>query len=471
MGDSITEGTIQSWRKKTGDDVKADDLIALIETDKITVEIRASASGKMGQQLFKEGDVVRVGQDLYTLDGATSPAGAPATAAVPTPAAAPAAPAAPAQKAPEKTVKVPSMGDSITQGVLIDWTKKAGDQVKLDDLICEIETDKVKVDIRASEDGTLTATLAKAGDTLLVGQDLYKLQPGAVSRPAAASSPATSAAKPAAPAAAAAAAPAAKPAAASAAPAAAPSASAPKAESKAAIPVGARSEHRQRMSQMRIRIAQRLKDSQNTAAMLTTFNEVDMFNLMALRDRHKDAFEKKHGVKLGFMSAFARASAIALRDNPIINAVIDGTDVLYRDYVDISVAVATPTGLVVPVLRNVESMSFADVEKAIGELGKKAKDNKLTLEDMTGGTFTISNGGVYGSMMGTPIINPPQSAILGMHNIVKRPFVVNDKIEIRPIMYLALTYDHKLIDGRDAVTFLRKVKTLIEDPTTMLLDL
>jgi 2-oxoglutarate dehydrogenase E2 component (dihydrolipoamide succinyltransferase) len=465
MGDSITEGTIQSWRKQSGEDVRIDDLIAVIETDKISVEIRATVAGKMGNHLAKEGDAVIVGQELYTIEGAG--AGSATQAAAPSaPAAASSAPAA--SKAPEKVVKVPSMGDSITQGAILDWAKKPGDQVKLDDLICEIETDKVKVDIRAGEDGTITHLFVKAGETVLVGQDLYKIQPGAVAAKAATPAASPAAAAAAAPKAASAPAAAAAPAAA---PKAAAPAAAPKAEAKVAAPVGSRSEHRQRMSQMRVRIAQRLKDSQNTSAMLTTFNEVDMHNLMSMRDRHKDAFEKKHGVKLGFMSAFARASAIALRDNPVVNAVIDGTDVLYRDYVDISVAVATPTGLVVPVLRNVEAMSFADIEKSIADYGKKAKDGKLTLEDMTGGTFTISNGGVYGSMMGTPIINPPQSAILGMHNIVKRPFVVNDKIEIRPIMYLALTYDHRLIDGRDAVTFLRKIKTLLEDPTTMLLDL
>jgi 2-oxoglutarate dehydrogenase E2 component (dihydrolipoamide succinyltransferase) len=225
------------------------------------------------------------------------------------------------------------------------------------------------------------------------------------------------------------------------------------------------------MSQMRKRIAQRLKDSQNTAAMLTTFNEIDMHNISKLRETYKEAFEKKHGVKLGFMSAFCRAAAVAIKEHPIINAVMDGDDVVYRDYVDISVAVSTPTGLVVPVLRNVENMSFADVEKTIGDFGKRAKEGKLALEEMQGGTFTISNGGVYGSLFGTPIINPPQSAILGMHGINKRAHVVNDQIAIRPIMFVALTYDHRIIDGRDAVLFLKKIKSLIENPEQILLDL
>eukprot|EP01102_Stenamoeba_stenopodia_P006409 TRINITY_DN1757_c0_g1_i2.p1 TRINITY_DN1757_c0_g1~~TRINITY_DN1757_c0_g1_i2.p1 ORF type:complete len:316 (-),score=106.00 TRINITY_DN1757_c0_g1_i2:107-1054(-) len=241
-------------------------------------------------------------------------------------------------------------------------------------------------------------------------------------------------------------------------------------------PSSSRTERRVPMNRMRQRIAERLKDSQNTYALLTTFQEVDMHNLMNLRETFQDDFTKKHGVKLGFMSAFVKASTAALQEQPIINAVIDGTDIVYRDYVDISVAVATPKGLVVPVLRNCQNMSFADVEKELAALGQKAKADKIAIEDMTGGSFTISNGGVYGSLMGTPIINPPQSAILGMHGIVKRPVVISskgaaDQIVIRPIMYLALTYDHRLIDGREAVTFLRNIKANIEDPRRLLLNL
>jgi len=234
---------------------------------------------------------------------------------------------------------------------------------------------------------------------------------------------------------------------------------------------GARVERRVKMPQIRKRIAQRLKDSQNTAAMLTTFNEIDMHNLMEMRNKYKDAFQKKHGVKLGFMSAFVRASSIALTENPDVNAVIDDDAIVYRDYQDISVAVASPAGLVVPVLRNVERLSFAEIEKTINTLAEKARERKLAIEDMTGGTFTISNGGVYGSMMGTPIINPPQSAILGMHAINQRPYVVNGEIKIRPIMYVALTYDHRLIDGRGAVVFLKKIKSCVEEPESMLLDI
>jgi len=225
------------------------------------------------------------------------------------------------------------------------------------------------------------------------------------------------------------------------------------------------------MNRMRTRIAERLKESQNTYALLTTFQEADMHNLMQMRDEFKDEFQKKHGAKLGFMSAFVKAAAVALVDQPVVNAVITGSDIVYRSYVDISVAVATPKGLVTPVLRNCETMSFADIEKQIAALGEKARKGQISLEDLAGGTFTISNGGVYGSLMGTPIVNPPQSAILGMHAINKKAVVVNDQIVIRPIMYLALTYDHRLIDGREAVTFLRKIKSVIEDPRRLLLEL
>jgi len=225
------------------------------------------------------------------------------------------------------------------------------------------------------------------------------------------------------------------------------------------------------MNRMRQRIAQRLKDAQNTYAMLTTFNEVDMSNAIALRNKYKDLFQKKHGLKLGFMSPFIKAVAYALQDQPIVNAVIDEGEIVYRHFVDISVAVATAKGLVVPVLRNVEGQNFAHIERELALLGEKARDGKLAIEDMEGGTFTISNGGVFGSLYGTPIINPPQSAILGMHAIVDRPVALNGKVEIRPVMVVALTYDHRLIDGREAVTFLKKIKSSVEDPTSMFLDL
>ncbi|KAM8917568.1 dihydrolipoyllysine-residue succinyltransferase component of 2-oxoglutarate dehydrogenase complex, mitochondrial [Spinachia spinachia] len=253
-------------------------------------------------------------------------------------------------------------------------------------------------------------------------------------------------------------------------PTAAPAAPAAQAEGGAK---GARTESRVKMNRMRLRIAQRLKEAQNTCAMLTTFNEVDMSNITDMRKTYKDAFLKKHNIKLGFMSAFVKAAAHALADQPAVNAVIDDTtkEIVYRDYVDISVAVATPKGLVVPVIRSVDGMNFTDIEKAINLLGEKARKNELAVEDMDGGTFTISNGGVFGSMFGTPIINPPQSAILGMHGIFDRPVAVGGKVEIRPMMYVALTYDHRLIDGREAVLFLRKIKSVVEDPRVLLLDM
>merc|ERR1712083_1198473 len=234
---------------------------------------------------------------------------------------------------------------------------------------------------------------------------------------------------------------------------------------------GTRSEHRVKMNRMRLKIASRLKEAQNTNAMLTTFNELDMSSIIQLRKETQDAFVKRHGLKLGFMSAFVKASAYALQQNPTVNAVIDGTEIAYRDYIDISVAVATPKGLVVPVLRNVQDMNYADIEKGIMGLGEKAKKGQLSIEDMDGGTFTISNGGVFGSLFGTPIINPPQSAILGMHGTFERPVVRNGQVTIRPMMYIALTYDHRLIDGREAVTFLRSIKRAVEDPRVMFLDL
>ena len=225
------------------------------------------------------------------------------------------------------------------------------------------------------------------------------------------------------------------------------------------------------MNRMRQRIAQRLKDAQNQYAMLTTFNEIDMTNAIGMRNTYKEAFLKKHGLKLSFMSPFVKATAFALQDQPVVNAVIDENEIIYRDYIDISVAVSTPKGLVVPVIRNVHGMNYAQIESAIGSLAEKARNNALAIEDMDGGTFTISNGGVFGSMFGTPIINPPQSAILGMHGIFDRPVAINGKVEVRPMMYVALTYDHRLIDGREAVTFLRKIKAAVEDPRIMFLDL
>ncbi|KAJ5296566.1 uncharacterized protein N7443_007459 [Penicillium atrosanguineum] len=383
----------------------------------------------------------------------------------------------------DSIVKVPQMAESITEGTLKQFSKQVGDYVERDEEIATIETDKIDVSVNAPESGTIKELLVNEEDTVTVGQDLVKLELGAApegekdaapeqpkeaatekpqesatekpqeSAPAAEKPKAPEPSKPAPP----------------------KKAESPKpqgaAESKPAL--GNREERRVKMNRMRLRIAERLKQSQNTAASLTTFNEVDMSSLMELRKLYKDDVLKKTGVKLGFMSAFSRACVLAMKDIPAVNASIEGPNggdtIVYRDYVDISVAVATEKGLVTPVVRNTETMDLVGIEQSIAELGKKARDNKLTIEDMAGGTFTISNGGVFGSLMGTPIINLPQTAVLGLHAIKDKPVAVNGKVEIRPMMYLALTYDHRILDGREAVTFLVKVKEYIEDPRRMLL--
>jgi len=434
------------------------------------MDIRAKKSGVFVKALVESGAEISVGADLYTID--TSAKELPASSEVagdkkPVPEKAPVSAAA----VEKVIVPVPIMGESITTGVISKWNVKTGDYVDADHVVAIIETDKVSVDVRSPNAGTIVETYAQEGDEVSVGNNLFVIAAGGSPPAKAAATPAPKAAAPAAAPKSAAPAPAA----------AAPKAAAPKPVA-AAVSVSApkvagivdRSETRVKMTRMRQRIAQRLKEAQNTAAMLTTFQEVDMTNLIAMRNKHKEAFEKVHGVKMGFMSAFVRAATVALQEIPAVNGVIDDNtnEIIYRNYVDISVAVSSPTGLVVPVLRNTENMNFADVEKTIAMYGKKAKEGSLALEDMTGGTFTISNGGVFGSLMGTPIINPPQSAILGMHATKLRPVVTADnKIEARPMMYLALTYDHRLIDGREAVTFLVSIKNKIEDPSRILLNL
>jgi len=375
-------------------------------------------------------------------------------------------------------VKVPPMGDSITEGSLKQWGKNVGDFVKQDEEVVAIETDKVDVSVNAPISGIIREHFAKEEETVPVGADLFAIE-AAEAGEASASTPAKEEPKKAEPAAKTPSQPAPS------APAAKEAAPPKKVEKKleqpeskpgVASPTGGsgpydhRNEHRVKLTRMRNTIASRLKESQNTAASLTTFNEVDMTNLMEFRSKYKDLVLKEHGVKLGFMSAFTKAVCHALKAVPVINATIDGDSIVYRDYVDVSVAVATPKGLVTPIVRNCERMTMVGVEKEIANLGAKARENKITLEDLSGGTFTISNGGIYGSLYGTPIINMPQSAILGMHSIKERPIAVDGKVEIRPMMYLALTYDHRLIDGREAVTFLVKVKEAIEDPRRILLE-
>jgi len=365
------------------------------------------------------------------------------------------------------TINVPNMGDSISEGTLVEWTKNIGDVCAVDDVVAVIETDKVSIDIRTDFAGVITAQLAVIDDTLEVNAPLFTIdssQTEGTSTPAPSAAPAT----PATPSPAAAATPAAPVVAAPAA--SAPSKSIPPPPPPSNSAMIDRSQERVVMSRMRQRIAQRLMEAQSSTASLTTFNEIDMKNIMAVRSKYKDAFAEKHGVKLGFMSAFVKASVSALEFMPAVNAYIDGKDIVYNNYCDVSVAVASPTGLVVPVIRNANTLSFSQVEAEILGYAAKAKAGKLSLEEMTGGTFTISNGGVFGSLFGTPIINPPQSAILGMHGTFEKAVAVNGQVEVRPIMAVALTYDHRIVDGREAVLFLRRIKECIEDPVRLLLD-
>ncbi|WP_407157543.1 2-oxoglutarate dehydrogenase complex dihydrolipoyllysine-residue succinyltransferase [Bradyrhizobium sp. STM 3557] len=410
-------------------------------------------------------------------------------------------------------IRVPTLGESVTEATIGRWFKKAGDAVAVDEPLVELETDKVTIEVPAPSAGTLGEIIAKDGETVAVGALLGQITDGA-----AAAKPAAAPAKPAA------AAPAAAPATAAASAAKAPPADAPLAPSvrklsaesgvdattvpgsgkdgrvtkgdmlaaieraasaptpinqpAAAVQVRAPSpaddaarEERVKMTRLRQTIARRLKDVQNTAAMLTTFNEVDMSHVMALRSQYKDVFEKKHGAKLGFMGFFTKAVVQALKDIPAVNAEIDGSDLIYKNYYHIGVAVGTDKGLVVPVVRDCDHKSIAEIEKGIADFGRRARDGQLKIEEMQGGTFTITNGGIYGSLMSTPILNAPQSGILGMHKIQERPVVVAGKIEVRPMMYLALSYDHRVIDGKEAVTFLVRVKESLEDPARLVLDL
>ena len=411
-------------------------------------------------------------------------------------------------------IKVPTLGESVTEATVSKWLKKPGDAIAIDDALVELETDKVTLEVNAQAAGVLADVAVAEGATVNVGALLGTITEGAagaVAKPPAKAAPTPPAATPVAPAGngvaatLAASGPAARKlvddnkldaatipatgkdgrltkgevlaAVAAPAPVAAPAlvaTAAPKPVAPAQ-PSGPRPraerEERVRMTRLRQRIAERLKEAQNTAAMLTTFNEVDMSQVMTIRASYKDAFEKKHGVKLGFMSFFVKAAIAALKEFPAVNAEIDGADIVYKNYYDIGVAVSTPTGLIVPVIRDADAKGFAEIEKTIGDLGTRARDGKLAIDELQGGTFTITNGGTFGSLMSTPIINPPQSAILGMHKIQDRPMAIAGKVEIRPMMYLAVSYDHRIIDGREAVSFLVRIKDAIEDPKRLLLDL
>ncbi len=508
LGESVSEATIATWFKKVGDTVAVDEMLCELETDKVTVEVPATAAGVLSEIVAKEGETVGVDALLAHIDEAAKGDAPKAkseskqeSASEPKPGreADPSQESAPANEA-SVDIMVPTLGESVTEATVATWFKKVGDKVAQDEMICELETDKVSVEVPATATGTITEILAEAGATVeaggklgvISGSDGSSESTPAPAKAAEASEGATRTGEDA---------PSAKklmeekgltpdqvtgtgrdgrimkedvlaagaPKAAAAASATAP---APASIPRSPVPAeDAAREERVKMTRLRQTIARRLKEAQNTAAMLTTYNEVDMSATMNLRSEYKDLFEKKHGVKLGFMSFFTNACCHALKEVPEVNAEIDGTDVVYKNFVHMGVAVGTPTGLVVPVVRDADQMSFATIEKRIAELGLRARDGKLSMAEMQGGTFTISNGGVYGSLMSSPILNPPQSGILGMHKIQQRPVVVDGQIVIRPMMYLALSYDHRIVDGKGAVTFLVRVKEALEDPRRLLMDL
>jgi 2-oxoglutarate dehydrogenase E2 component (dihydrolipoamide succinyltransferase) len=424
LGESVTEATVGKWFKKAGDAVKADEALAELETDKVTLEVNAPAAGVISEIVVKEGETVAVGAILGSI--------AEGQAAM--------AAAAPAAKQAEKPIQVkPAAAPQPIQASSTPEPRASAPQPAPSRT--NVETLAPSVRRIAEESGIDPATVTGSGKEGRVTKgDMLAVIEGGASP----SSPISFAKVQ------------------------APPAQAPRAPY--APPAEAR-EERVRMTKLRQTIARRLKEAQNTAAMLTTFNEVDMTTIMDVRNRYKNLFEKKHGVKLGFMGFFVKACIHALHDIPSVNAEIDGEDIVYKNYYHIGIAVGTERGLVVPVVRDADKKSIAAIEKEIAGFGKRARDGKLGLEEMQGGTFTISNGGVYGSLMSTPILNAPQSGILGMHKIQERPMVMGGKIEIRPMMYLALSYDHRLVDGREAVTFLVRVKEALEDPQRLILDL
>ncbi len=516
VGESITEVTVATWNKKEGDYVKLDEVLCELESDKATFELPAEAEGIL-HIVASEGDVLPIGAVICSIEPA---AGASIPAAPVVAEAAPAAPvvqadatpasvavaAAPATQSTVLEIKVPAVGESITEVTVSVWNKKSGDSVKLDEVICELESDKATFELPAEASGILEI-VAESGSVVGIGGLLAKITVGAVANAPVAVAPAAvapvaSASVVAADSSYAAGHP--SPAAAKildekgiaanavagsgvggritkedaqnavpgaqAAP--APSVAAPSvAPAVSNGPSDARGVRREKMSSLRKTVARRLVAVKNETAMLTTFNEVDMKPVMDLRSKYKDKFKEKHGVGLGFMSFFTKAVCVALKEFPSVNAKIDGEEMIFHDYCDISIAVSAPKGLVVPVIRSAEHLSLAGIESEVVRLAVKARDNKLSLEEMSGGTFTITNGGVFGSMLSTPIINAPQVAILGMHNIVERAVVVDGQIVVRPIMYLALSYDHRIIDGKESVSFLVRVKQLLEDPARLLLDI
>ncbi len=499
VGESITEVTVATWNKKEGDHVKLDEVLCELESDKATFELPAEAEGIL-HIVAKEGDVLPIGAVICTIEAGGATASVTVADAAPAAVAAPAPAVATAPAAGPSTVlevKVPAVGESISEVTVSVWNKKTGDVVSLDEVLCELESDKATFELPAESAGVLEV-IAQPGSVVPIGGLLAKITVGGSVSAAPAAAPAPAAAAPAAAASADATYAAGHPS-----PAAAkildekgiaaasvagsgvggritkedamaaskPAAAAPAAASASASAVAQGGTRREKMSSLRKTVARRLVAVKNETAMLTTFNEVDMKPVMDLRGKYKDKFKEKHGVGLGFMSFFTKAVCVALKEYPSVNAKIDGDEIVFHDYCDISIAVSAPKGLVVPVIRSAENLSLAGIESEVVRLAGKARENKLSLEEMSGGTFTITNGGVFGSMLSTPIINAPQVAILGMHNIVERAVVVDGQIVIRPIMYLALSYDHRIIDGRESVSFLVRLKQLLEDPARLLLDI
>jgi 2-oxoglutarate dehydrogenase E2 component (dihydrolipoamide succinyltransferase) len=498
VGESISEVTIANWLKNDGDTVKQDEVIAELESDKATFELPASSDGVL-KIVKQKGETVPIGETICEIE--------PSAQTASTPSQKPAAPAPQENKTEAKPsggvkeMKVPAVGESITEVTISTWLKKEGDFVTLDEVIAEVESDKATFELPAEATGILRI-VAKEKETLPIGGLICKIEiteaapVGATSTPKQEAVAATSgggdksyAAGHPSPAAAKILSEKGIPAnqvqgngiggritkddAQKAQPAPAGKAPATKPQPAQTPPViasgGLRNIRKDKMTSLRKTIAKRLVAVKNETAMLTTFNEVDMKPIMELRSKYKDQFKEKYGVGLGFMSFFTKAVCAALKEFPAVNASVDGDEIVYHDYCDVSIAVSTPRGLVVPVIRNAESLSFNQIESEVVRLATKGRDGKLSIEEMTGGTFSITNGGVFGSMLSTPILNPPQSAILGMHNIVERPVVKNGEIVVRPIMYLALSYDHRIVDGRESVSFLVRVKEMLEDPGRLIL--
>ncbi|MEO8616349.1 MAG: dihydrolipoyllysine-residue succinyltransferase [Luteolibacter sp.] len=474
-GESITSANVARWHKKNGDPVVKGDILVTLETDKVSNELEAAADGTL-EILVGEGEEVAIGTLIARITGGVAPAGPAA------PAAAPAAPAPVTTSAPAQgsgglvELKVPASGESITSANVAKWRKNTGEFVTAGEVLVTLETDKVSNELEAPVSGRLKV-ITPEGDEVAIGAIIATIDSSVSAGSAAPASPVTAPAAVAVPVAAPISAPASSPApvAAPAAPTASvkPDFTAPTAlvERVSTEAVADGRTTRRKMSMMRRKIATHLVNAQQTAAILTTFNEVDMSAVMDLRKAVQEEFIKKHGVKLGFMSFFVKAVAQALKDVPSVNGRIDGTDIIENHFYDIGVAIGTDKGLMVPVLRDADKKSFARIEQDILDYAKKAKDGKITIEDLSGGVFTISNGGTYGSLLSTPILNPPQSGILGMHTIQQRPVALNGQVVIRPMMYLALSYDHRIVDGKEAVTFLIRIKDCLEAPARLLLEM